>query len=78
MKAIDRAHLDAVCQFALDTAIANNKSHSFGSNLKMGSQRYSKYSFGSSRKRFFGRICALHWRQWRARDLRHQTANKEQ
>jgi hypothetical protein len=37
MKAIDRAHLDAVRQFALDTAIANNKGHGFGSNSKMGS-----------------------------------------
>ena len=48
MKAIDRAHLDAVRQLALNTAFNDNKCHRAGSNPQMGSKRYSKSSFGSS------------------------------
>ena len=36
MKAIHRAHLDAVRQFALNTAFKNNKGHESGSNSKNG------------------------------------------
>jgi hypothetical protein len=37
MKAIDRAHLNTVRQFAFDTAFDNHKSHGPASNSKMGS-----------------------------------------
>lgn len=37
MKAINRADLDAVRQFALDTAFNHNKRHESGSDSEMGS-----------------------------------------